>query len=199
MYWKSLHSSLLLTSLLLTAVVGCGPASPVVDTRPSEESSTPAPTIPDIPLQFASWEETQKLIAAHHGKVVVLDVWSTWCSPCLKEFPNLVKLHQQRADQVVCVSLNCNYVGLADEPPQQAQPDIEAFLRKQTATFENIICTDPDEQLLMKLNAASIPIVRVYDKQGKLSKQFVNDDDEYGEKGFTYPDHILPLVESLLK
>ena len=184
--------------MLLAVAIGCRPATPVVDTRQLEGKSTPAPTVPAIPLRFASWEETEKLIAAHRGKVVVLDVWSTWCAPCLKEFPNLVKLQQQHADQVTCLSLNCNYVGIVDEPPEKAQPEIKSFLQKQRATFENIICTDSDEQLFVKLNAASIPIVRVYDKQGKLSKQFVNDDGEYGEKGFTYAEHILPLVESLL-
>jgi thiol-disulfide isomerase/thioredoxin len=194
-----MNRKFLLTSMLLISGVGCRPGNPVVDARSMEEKSTPAPAISEIPLRFASWEETEKLIASHRGKVVVLDVWSTWCAPCLKEFPNLVKLQQQDADQVTCLSLNCNYAGIVDEPPQKAQADIRSFLRKQRATFENIICTDPDEQLFAKLNAASIPIVRVYDKQGKLSKQFVNDDGEYGEKGFTYADHILPLVQSLSK
>ena len=185
----------LLTATALLVAIGCRPTTSVVVTRPLEEKSAQASATPDIPLHFASWEETEKIIAAHRGKVVVLDVWSTWCGPCLEQFPSLVKLHQQHSSQVVCISLNCNYIGAADEPPERAKPDIDLFLRKQGATFENIICTDPDEKLFLKFNAASIPIVRVYDKQGKLSKQFVNDDGQYGEKGFTYAEHILPLVE----
>jgi hypothetical protein len=48
------------------------------------------------------------------------------------------------------------------------------------------------------IDAASIPIVRVYDREGKLRKQFVNDYEEFGKEGFTYQKHITPLVEQLL-
>ena len=39
------------------------------------------------------------------GKVVLIDAWATWCSPCLKSMPELVKLHKQYGDQVVFISV----------------------------------------------------------------------------------------------
>jgi len=152
-----------------------------------------------VPLKLASWDETQQLIARHHGKVVVLDVWSTWCGPCREEFPGLVALHRKYPGQVACVSLNCNYTGSASEPPGASREQVEAFLAQQGAAFDNLICTDSDEKLFSAIEAAAIPIVRVYDRTGKLRKQFDNDDDDFGARGFSYEEHVAPLVASLVQ
>jgi thiol-disulfide isomerase/thioredoxin len=153
---------------------------------------------PAVQIRLASWDETQALVAGHKGKVVVLDVWSTWCSPCIKEFPGLVELHKKHPGQVVCMSLNCNYTGAPAEPPGHDRDQVTAFLAQQGATFENVICTDTDEKLFQALDAAAIPVVRVYDRAGNLHKQFDNDEEEFGKDGFTYEQHIAPLVEKLL-
>jgi thiol-disulfide isomerase/thioredoxin len=151
------------------------------------------------PARLASWDETQQLIATHKGKVVVLDVWSTWCGPCVEEFPGFVALHRRYPGQVACISLNCNYTGASGELPGAEREQIEQFLAQQGAAFENLICTDPDERLFPAIEAAAIPVVRVYDKSGQLRKQFDNDDEEFGEHGFSYEQHIAPLVAQLLR
>jgi thiol-disulfide isomerase/thioredoxin len=171
-------------------------AAPMSDESPRAGSPAPAATV--IPIRLGSWEEVEQLVASQSGKVVVLDVWSTWCVPCLREFPGLVALHEKYGDQVACVSLNCNYTGAAGETPEDARREIEKFLREKEAEFENVISTTPDEELYKILGAAAIPVVRVYDKQGEMRKQFVNDDNEYGDEGFRYEQHIQPLVEQLL-
>ena len=179
-----MHRPLLIGVGLLALLAGCQDQAP---------SSAPAQT------RLASWDETQQLVASHKGKVVVLDVWSTWCTPCMEEFPGLVALHRKYPGQVACISLNCNYTGAADEPPGADRDKVEAFLSQQGAAFDNLICTDPDQQLFTALQAAAIPVVRVYDRSGKLRKQFDNDDDEFGEQGFSYEQHIDPLVSELLQ
>jgi thiol-disulfide isomerase/thioredoxin len=155
-----------------------------------------APQALSVPLRVASWEETEQLIASHKGKVVVLDAWSTWCTPCMAEFPGLVKLHKTYPGQVACISLNCNYTGA--ESPKAQRGEIEAFLVKQRASFDNLISTVPDHKLFDALQVAAVPVVRVYDRSGKLHKQFDNDENEYGEAGFSYEKHIAPLVAELI-
>src|SRR5579863_8091376 len=81
------------------------------DEKPAKEAAKKSDTAKSrISLTIADWDETIKLVAVQKGKVVVLDAWSTSCPPCMKEFPNLVKLHQKYGGkEVVCMSLSCDY------------------------------------------------------------------------------------------
>lgn len=188
-----------LAAACLLAAVGCQPKTK--DAASSRTTGAAAETPASegrMTLEVARWADVEKSIAGHAGKVVVVDFWSTWCSPCVREFPGLVKLQQAYGDQVVCISVNLNYTGAADEKPDDARADVEKFLQEQRAAFANYLASDPDVELLEKLGAAAVPVVRVYDRQGKLQKQFTNDGGEYGEEGFEYAKHVEPLVKSLL-
>ncbi len=149
-----------------------------------------------VTTQVASWEEAQKIIAKHKGKIVVLDLWSTWCQPCVKEFPHLVDLQKAHPKDVVAISFNCNYIG--DGKPEDEQPDILKFLNAKQASIINLISSDADEALYKKVSIASIPVVQVYGRDGKLARQFDNEKEEYGKEGFTYEKHITPYVQKLL-
>jgi thiol-disulfide isomerase/thioredoxin len=161
---------------------------------PKKETSAPADK---IPLEVASWEQTQKIIAENKGKIVVLDLWSTWCEPCVREFPGLVALQKKFPNDVVCVSLNTNYIGTGS--PEDERDEILGFLTKNKATIRNLISSDADEDLYKKVGIASIPVAQVYGRDGKLVKQFDNEKEEYGDKGFSYEEHITPLVKSLVE
>ena len=150
-------------------------------------------------LKTLDWEATEKLIAGHKGKVVVVDLWSTSCLPCLKEFPHLVELQKKYEGQAACVSVNCDYVGIEDEPPESYRKDVLKFLRKKGASFDNVLSSLAYDELFEKLELASLPVVYVYGKDGKLKKRFDNEEELYGEEGFTYQKDIIPFVEKLLK
>lgn len=175
-----------------------GESEPVGEAKQADAPKAPANIqLADIQLDIASWEETQAIIAEHKGKVVVIDLWSTFCVPCVKEFPNLVAIHEKYGDDVVCLSLNCNYSGL--DPHDKEKVAVLEFLTAQKATFRNLMNREEDTDLYKKVGIASIPVVQVYGRDGKLAKQFDNEKDEYGKNGFTYAEHIVPFVESLVK
>jgi thiol-disulfide isomerase/thioredoxin len=46
-------------------------------------------------IEFEGSSVIQTLIKLHPQKVLYVDIWATWCSPCLKEFPNSRKLYQR--------------------------------------------------------------------------------------------------------
>jgi thiol-disulfide isomerase/thioredoxin len=149
-------------------------------------------------LAVKSWDETQQWIAAQRGKVVVVDLWSSWCVPCIREFPNLVKLAQDHADDVVCLGFNLDYSGAIGETPESFLDPIGRFLAKQDAAFSNVISSEPADDVFQRLELGSIPAVLIYDREGQLSKRFDNDDDLYGDEGFTYEKHIVPWIKQLL-
>jgi len=150
-----------------------------------------------VTLKVASWADAQKAVAAQKGKIVVLDLWSTGCLPCVKEFPNLVKLQSAYPQDVVCISFNSNYIGVGK--PEDELADVQKFLTKQNAELINLLSNEADEDLYKRIGIASIPVVQVYGRDGKLAKQFDNEKDEYGKDGFTYEKHITPYVTTLVE
>jgi len=185
-------------------VAGCEeptppPASePADQTEPAKTTETTTDYEQAISVEVRSWAEVQQMVADHRGKVVVIDVWSTWCDPCKREFPNLVQLHQQYSGKVACISVDIDYYGSQDEPPESFRGQVLEFLSEQGATFQNVISSDADEDVLKALEVDSVPVVLVYDREGNLRKKFTGEDDEYGDEGFNYQQHIVPLVEELL-
>jgi thiol-disulfide isomerase/thioredoxin len=180
---------------------GCQPsASPAGKTESASSRAhaiaTPASTA-SVAVDIRSWKQVQELIASQRGKVVVVDIWSTYCAPCMREFPQLVALSRKKADDVACISVAVDYYGDPNQPPEASRDRVLAFLQQKQASFTNVICSDPDEQVFKQLRAAAVPIVLVYDRQGVLRKTFTNDDGAYGENGFSYAQHITPLVEEL--
>ena len=93
-----MHRAILLS--LIAVAAGCGQAKAPV-TAETSPTATPtaavasAPATDDVKLSIESYQGILDTIAAHKGKVVVMDAWSTSCPPCIKEFHNLVELHKQ--------------------------------------------------------------------------------------------------------
>ncbi len=158
------------------------------DDKQTNNAAKPSET---VQVQVRDWAGLKKQVADHRGKVVVLDLWSNYCPPCMREFPNLVKLHKEHKTDVVCMSFNLDYVGL--DKVDDLKPDVLKFLKGQKATFPNFMSSEKDETIYAKLDLASIPAVYVYDRDGKLRKRF---DEDAGE--FTYAKDITPLVEKLI-
>lgn len=189
----------LLLSTLLLFVAGCQPNEMTNSGSPNEQQSgSDEATTKQVSVTVASWQEVQQKIEGQQGKIVVVDLWSSWCVPCIREFPNLVKLHQDHPQTVACMSVNLNYDGSADLPPESHLQSVREFLTKQNATFDNVVCSDSDTDVYSEIDLASIPAIYVYDKAGKLRKRFDNDLAEYGDEGFTYEKHVIPLVDELL-
>lgn len=142
-----------------------------------------------VKLELKDYDGLQALIASKKGKVVVVDVWSTYCDPCMKEFPGLVGLHKKYGpEKVACISMCTNYSGIGKPDDELAEP--LKFLEKQGATFDNLLSTDADEALYKKLKIGSVPCIFVYDADGKLAKLF--------DKETTYSEVekvVAPLVK----
>lgn len=195
--------------LLLAVVGGCDRSEPVwVD---ENGASGPTAVYLDagdaeaaVSVAVASWEEIQATIAKHTGKVVVVDLWSTSCVPCLRELPKLAELQEQHPETVACISVNIDYIGAVGKPPESYRDTVMKRLEESESTCQNFLSSTSDSDVYEKINLeseielASIPAVFVYDRDGKLLKRFDNDKRDYGEEGFTYADHIGPLVEKAM-
>ena len=165
-------------------------------TKSADESSAKPPELRDL-----DWKQTLAFVTEHKGKVVVVDVWSTSCEPCLKEFPHLVTLQKQHGNDVVCVSFDCDYIGAKNKPVDYYRKRVlKALTDMQAQTIVNLMSIVAADELFVEMDLDSIPAVYVFDREGKLSKRFDNRTPAGGgAEGISYETQINPLVAELVK
>lgn len=97
------------------------------------------------------------------AKVRVLNVWATWCMPCVAEMPDLRAIDEMFGDEVAIVG-----VSLDDMLPNADRKKTAAFLDKQRIAFPNVFYTGSTDDLgeLLKFSG-EIPVTIVYDANGK--------------------------------
>ncbi len=167
--------------------------APTTSSNASEATSAESAISVQL-VDIAGFEEQLKKLA---GKVVVADVWSTSCPPCMREYPHLVTLSKRWPEQVACVSLNVDYIGIKSKPADSYLPKVSEFLVKQESqTVINLLSTEADSDVFEKLKIDSIPAAFVYDREGKLVKTF--SEANSGDDGLTYDGDIIPMIEAML-
>ena len=150
-----------------------------------------------VTVSLASYDEVLAAVEQLKGRIVVLDIWSTSCLPCMKEFPHLVELSHKAPGQLACISLNVDYIGLKNQPATSYVSKVKGFLVKKKATFTNFVSSEPDTELLKKFEADTIPGIVLFDRSGKRLKTYT--DSNSGEDGLSYKGDIIPRIEELLK
>jgi thiol-disulfide isomerase/thioredoxin len=148
-------------------------------------SVLPAPA--SVDLKIVKYGQLVEAVRALRGKVVVVDVWATYCLPCKQEFPNLVRLYHDHAkDGLACLSVS------VDEPARR--DGALTFLRAKGAAFSNFLLDETGATWQGRWGINSIPVVFVFDRDGKRAAKFHSDDPDHS---FTYAD-VRKLVERLL-
>ena len=94
-------------------------------------------------------------LEANKGKWVVLNVWATWCAPCIKEMPELQALAQSRDDVVV--------LGLAADGDDVAR--LRRFAQALRVTYPIIAGND---KLMKEYKVQAYPTTLLFNAQGKL-------------------------------
>jgi thiol-disulfide isomerase/thioredoxin len=135
------------------------------------------------------------------GKIVVVDIWSTSCVPCLREFPHLVDMQARYPDDVVCVGLNCDYIGLKKRPPEfYTERVTKTLVGLKADKVTNLLCTLPADDLFAAVKLDSIPAVFVYDRQGTLAHRFDNRTSAAADvEGVSYEKQVTPAVDALVE
>lgn len=150
----------------------------------------------EVQIKVADLAALEETIKSKSGKVVVVDIWSLQCAPCMREFPHLVELSKRYPERVACVSFNVDYIGLKSKPPESYLPKVQEFLSKQNALLTNLLSASTDEKVLAKFKLESIPAILIYGPDGKLLHTLT--DTNTGDDGLTYVGDVIPKIDALL-
>ena len=97
------------------------------------------------------------------AKLRVVNVWATWCAPCVAEMPDLRAIDQLFGAEVVLAG-----VSLDDMIPGAKQTTVAAFLDKNKIAFPNVYYTGNPDDLGAYLNfSGEMPVTIVFDAAGK--------------------------------
>ena len=109
-------------------------------------------------------------VEQYRGKVVLLNVWATWCGPCLEEMPAMQRLYEalEGTDfEILAVSIDAR-VGETDLAGR-AGGDLQAFARDLGLTFR--ILHNPAGDIQRVYQTTGVPESFVIDRQGMIVKK----------------------------
>ena len=181
---KNLLTKITLFIFLLTASFALNACTNSASTQKSSTENTGASSsgeskaeakinnFPPAPVavttaEIRALDESTFKIEDKKGKILLLNLWATWCGPCRAEMPELVAMQEKYKDQ------NFEIIGLNtdDESPE----DVKAFVEKMKLNY-TIAWTDTKLIVeLFKLSKANsaIPQTFVIDREGHLRGVFV--------------------------
>jgi thiol-disulfide isomerase/thioredoxin len=153
------------TSSGTTASSGTGNTKFVAGT--GEITTVPKGERRDAPELSGKTLEGKKLdVDDYRGKVVVLNIWGSWCSPCRAEAPNLVAVAkaEQKAGKGV------QFIGINTRDMETSQAI--SFEKQFDVPYPSLF--DPYGKLILRfpkgsLNPQAIPTTIILDRQGKIA------------------------------
>ena len=120
-----------------------------------------APPITAVTLDSTARART---LADYKGKVIVLNVWATWCEPCRVEMPSLEKLYEQFGQKgLAIVAVSVDDAGTA--------PLIRAFVKEYHLTFE--VLHDPTQRTKSTYQITGFPETFVIGREGIIRKKVI--------------------------
>jgi thiol-disulfide isomerase/thioredoxin len=124
----------------------------------------------EAPVATGPGLEGGTVTTAHPGKVVVINVWGSWCEPCRAEAPDLQAAWTETQDVA-------QFVGIDTRDPERAAA--LAFQRSFGITYPSI--HDPQGRTLLQFSGtlppSGIPSTLVIDTEGRIAARVIGEVD----------------------
>lgn len=105
-------------------------------------------------------------LSTYNGKVLLVNLWATWCGPCRLETPELVKLHKEFRSQGLEV------VGLSTENPDASADSVRQFVHNFDVDYR-IGWATPEVAIALMQGRDAIPQSFVISRSGRVVKRFI--------------------------
>jgi thiol-disulfide isomerase/thioredoxin len=105
------------------------------------------------------------------GKVVILDFWATWCSPCRAEMPEFEKLHKQ---------LSAKDVAIIAVDADEAADTVAEFIEKEKYTLPVVLTEGTD--VIKQYGIHAYPTTLALDRTGRVAEELVGNSSDAGSR-----------------
>ena len=144
---------------IVVLVAGCS-------AKQSEESESVFEGIREVlPIKA---EEINPLVQTYSGeKAVLMNIWATWCVPCVEEFPYLVRLQKEYPDDLQVIFISADF-------PEELER-INQFLVQNEVGWQTYLKDDRDEPFIDAVWtewSGALPATVVYNKDGSRLTAF---------------------------
>jgi thiol-disulfide isomerase/thioredoxin len=125
-------------------------------------------------------------LADYSGKVMLINLWATWCGPCRMETPELVRLHKEYQSRGV------EMIGLSTENPDASARSVSEFIREFNVDYQIGWAKIEVAQILMQ-GRTNIPQSFIIARDGRVVRRFIGFNPE------TTPTQLKEALEQALK
>ena len=120
-------------------------------------------------------------LSALRGKVVLLNLWTTWCPPCREEMPSMQRLYERLRDR--------DFQLLAVSQDEDGKRVVEPFVKEMRLSFPVLV--DPDHQVGDRYGVWGYPETFVIDRTGHVVERVI------GPRDWASPEQVA-LLEALI-
>lgn len=107
-------------------------------------------------------------LSDYRGRVVLLNIWATWCEPCKREMPSMQQLYQEYAARGLAV------VAVSVDAEDKADA-IRAFVQDYNLTFD--ILHDRTGLFRSVYRYTGVPETYIVDRDGVIRRKWIGEDD----------------------
>jgi thiol-disulfide isomerase/thioredoxin len=146
------------TIIVLAAIVAL--ATGVLLQHKSSSTNQSMPVSQQLDFSFPDVNGQMQSVAQWRGRILVINFWATWCPPCLKEIPELIKWQQAYQDQ------SLQFVGIAIEDRQS----VVDYLQTININYPILIAGDAGSTLSRQLGniISAVPFTVIVNSQGQI-------------------------------
>ncbi|HKO59748.1 MAG TPA: TlpA disulfide reductase family protein [Pyrinomonadaceae bacterium] len=145
--------------------------TPATTVAPVRNAPAPRPVVTTLPANVLD-SEMKALTGApiklsnYNGKVLVVNLWATWCTPCRVETPELVNLYKENRAR------GLEIIGLSTENPEASADKVRQFVQDFEVNYR-IGWATPEVALTLMQGRDAIPQSFVIARDGRVIKRFV--------------------------
>lgn len=132
------------------------PTRPAILTLPPSVMEAELKAVSGAPIKLSKYA----------GKVLLVNLWATWCGPCRLEIPELVKFHKEYRSQGLEV------VGLSTENQEESAEKVRKFVQDFNVSYR-VGWATADVAITLMQGTDSIPQSFIIGRDGRVIKRFV--------------------------